>query len=303
GEEGDPVALENRCAHRFAPLHMGKKTAGGVQCPYHGLQYNHDGLCVHNPVGDGHIPAGTRVDTFPIVERHRILWIWMGDPSRADDAVIPDMSLIPAEGDGHQNLGNYLHVRANYLLEIDNLMDLSHVNFLHIGSLGHETMRVGEIEVTEDDRRIRADLWMPNTICAFGELEGQPSDQWQNMIWMPPSSMLLEFGTVLPGADPVQPPDQYAFHIVTPETERTTHYFFGTSGKYPDEQRDFADFYRQAQNRAFLEEDNPMIEAVDAEMNGEDFWTLRPAILPSDKAAIRVRRRLEKMCREEARAD
>jgi hypothetical protein len=61
-------------------------------------------------------------------------------------------------------------------------------------------------------------------------------------------------------------------------------------------------FIRNAQIHAFLTEDNPMIEAVDERMDGADFWSMRPAILPNDKAAIRVRRKLEKMCRDEVQA-
>lgn len=295
---GEPVALDDRCAHRFAPLSRGRKTSEGVECAYHGLKYDRTGRCVHNPVGDGHIPPNTRVRSYPIVERHRILWIWMGDSALADEDLIPDFGLIPAVGAGHDNIGNYLQVKANYLLEIDNLMDLSHVNFLHLGSLGNESMRIAQVRVTEAEGRIRADLWMPNTIGGFGEMSGQLCDQWINIVWMPPTSMLLEFGAVPPGKAPVQDPNQYAFHIVTPETDRTTHYFFGTSACFSDADAWKAEMVREAQIRAFLTEDNPMIEAVDAQMGDSDFWALRPAILPSDGAAIRVRRRIERMCRQ-----
>lgn len=299
-EDGDVVAFEDMCPHRFAPLSRGRKTATGVQCAYHGLCFDRTGACVHNPTGDGHIPAGTAVRSFPIVERHRMLWIWPGDPERADAGLIPDFGLVPESGSGHANIGNYLHVKANCLLEIDNLMDLSHVNFIHEGTLGNESMRSAEVKVIETEDAVRAELWMPGTVGGFGPMTGKMCDQWMNMVWMPPTSMILEFGAVPPGAAPAQDPHSIAFHIVTPETARTTHYFFGSSGVFDDEA--LMMFIRDAQQTAFLTEDNPMIEAVDERMQGAEFWSMRPAILPNDKAAIRVRRRLEKMCREETQA-
>jgi phenylpropionate dioxygenase-like ring-hydroxylating dioxygenase large terminal subunit len=298
-ENGEAVAMDDRCAHRFALLSRGRKTPSGIECAYHGLLFDHRGRCIRNPVGDGYIPPNTQVRSYPLTERHRMLWIWMGDPSLADQSLIPAFSLVPAQGAGHDNINNYLHVKANYLLEIDNLMDLSHVSFLHLGSLGNESMRSAQVRVTATESSIRADLWMPDTICGFGPMQGQPCDQWNNIVWMPPTSMLLEFGAVRPGEQPVQQPDQYAFHIVTPETERTTHYFFGTSGCYAETEAWKSALIREAQVRAFLTEDNPMIETVDAQMGDEDFWDLEPAILTSDKAAIRVRLRIKQMCRRE----
>ena len=80
GPEGEPVALEDRCAHRFIPLSMGQLCDGAasVECPYHGLRFGTDGACVLNPHGSGRIPATLAVRSYPVVERHTMLWIWMG---------------------------------------------------------------------------------------------------------------------------------------------------------------------------------------------------------------------------------
>jgi vanillate O-demethylase monooxygenase subunit len=301
--DGELVACEDRCPHRFAPLSMGHKTETGVECGYHGLHFNSRGQCDANPAGNGYIPPGAKVHVYPLVERHRIFWIWMGEPALADDSLIPDLSLVPPAGAGLQNLGNYLHVKGNCLLEIDNLMDLSHVNFLHVGSLGNETMRSAEVQVSEEDGKIRADLWMPGTTGGFGAMTGEPCDQWINIVWMAPTSMILEFGAVPPGVERVQDPHGFAFHIFTPETDGTTHYFFGSSGTFDESEEWKVKMIGDAQRRVFKEEDNPMIEAVEERMGGADFWSLKPAILPNDRAAIMVRRRLQKMCREEARQD
>ena len=278
---------------------MGQKTRHGIQCAYHGLEFDRRGICIHNPAGNGHIPANTSIRSYPVVERDRLLWIWMGDPTLADPASIPDLSLVPPAGQGQDNVDNYLHVKANYLLELDNLMDLSHVNFIHLGSLGHVSMRTGEVRVREQDGKVRADLFMPDTICGFGDIVGELCDQWINIVWQAPTAMILEFGVVRPGEARVQEKDHYAFHLITPETERTTHYFYGTSACFPEAEAWKAGKIREAQTRAFCDEDNPMIEAVQERMGDADFWSLRPAILPNDAAAIRVRRRIEQMCRRE----
>jgi len=298
-EDGSPVALHDRCPHRFAPLSMGKRLSDGIECLYHGLHFASSGACIANPGGRGQFPPNLGVRSFPLVERHRILWIWPGEADKADPELIPDLSRrMPAPG-GFENLGNYLHVKVNWLLETDNIMDLTHVSFLHDGSLGNASMRAGEITVNEKDGKVRAELVLPGTLCGYGPMQGEPCDQWMNVEWMAPATMILDFGAVPPGDPCIQSEDGYAFHIFTPETEGTTHYFFGSSGSYGEEEAWKADFIREAQRTVFAAEDNPMLEAIEQRMEGEEFWSLRPGILPSDAAAIRVRRRVAQMCRME----
>lgn len=301
-EDATPVAFDDRCPHRFAPLSLGKHYGDRIECGYHGLQFDRTGACIANPGGGGHFPPQTRVRAYPLVEKNRIVWIWPGDSDKADPATVPDLSLIPPTG-GYDNVDNYIHVKANWLLEIDNIMDLTHVSFLHDGSLGNSSMRSGEVKVSEKGRKIRADLWMPGTLCGFGPMKGELCDQWTNVEWMAPSVMVLDFGAVPPGQPPVQSPDGYAFHVFTPETERTTHYFFGSSGSYSQDEAGKAEMVRDLQKAVFATEDNPMVEGVDQRIGDADFWSLQPAILTSDAAAVRVRRRIAKMCREEQRGD
>ena len=86
--DGTAVAMLDRCPHRFAPLHMGKHLGDAVQCPYHGLQFGADGRCIANPHGP--VPGAARIRNFPVAERYSALWIWMGDPAKADpDSIVP----------------------------------------------------------------------------------------------------------------------------------------------------------------------------------------------------------------------
>ncbi len=88
--DGRAVAIGERCPHRFAPLHKGKLRDDCIECPYHGLRFDASGACVHNPHGDGAIPKAARVKAYPLVEQYGALWIWMGDPSLADESALID---------------------------------------------------------------------------------------------------------------------------------------------------------------------------------------------------------------------
>ena len=78
--DGNVAALQDRCPHRFAPLSMGKVLNGDrIQCPYHGLEFNSSGTCVLNPHGTKNIPPRARVRSYPVTEKHKAIWIWMGE--------------------------------------------------------------------------------------------------------------------------------------------------------------------------------------------------------------------------------
>ena len=78
--DGALHAFEDRCPHRQLPLSMGKIVGDALQCHYHGLRFDGSGKCVRVP-GQDHIPQNARVRTYPVVERYRWIWIWMGDPA------------------------------------------------------------------------------------------------------------------------------------------------------------------------------------------------------------------------------
>src|ERR1700674_1328648 len=88
--DGSVAAIEDRCAHRFAPLHLGKIVGGNrIQCAYHGLEFDDTGACVRNPHGAKNIPSRARLKSYPVIEKHKAVWIWMGGAS-ADAAKVPD---------------------------------------------------------------------------------------------------------------------------------------------------------------------------------------------------------------------
>jgi len=131
--DGAAVALENRCCHRHLPLSEGRLVGDTLECGYHGLAFGFDGKCVNVP-GRAAIPSDARVRSYPVIERYRWIWIWMGDPALADAAAIPDYHW----NDDPEWLayGDVYYVKDDCRLLIDNLMDLSHIQFLHASTLG-----------------------------------------------------------------------------------------------------------------------------------------------------------------------
>src|SRR6202012_3346140 len=92
--DGNVAALDDRCSHRFAPLHMGKVVHGDrVQCPYHGLEFAASGACVLNPHGAKNIPSRAHIRSYPVIEKHKAIWIWMGDRP-AGPAKVPYFSVL-----------------------------------------------------------------------------------------------------------------------------------------------------------------------------------------------------------------
>jgi phenylpropionate dioxygenase-like ring-hydroxylating dioxygenase large terminal subunit len=161
--DGAPVALEDRCCHRQAPLSMGKLVGNVVHCPYHGLQFDTTGKCVKVPSQDL-VPNNAKVRAYPVIEKNHWIWVWMGDPAKADPAKIEDFHWMddPAWRFG----GSYLHVDANYLLVVENLLDTTHLPFLHPNTLGTDTFARSEFDVKREGDRITVTRWVMNELPA-----------------------------------------------------------------------------------------------------------------------------------------
>jgi vanillate O-demethylase monooxygenase subunit len=308
-DAGRPQALFDRCPHRFAPLSMGKVCRDGtaVQCPYHGLEFGASGRCVHNPHGDGAIPKAAAVRAFPVVERASAIWIWMGDPTRADPERIPAFDYLDANqwavGTGTMT------VDGPYELEIDNILDLSHIEFMH-PLFASEAVRRAKVECVQDGdtvwskRFIRDDRHVPDFLYqAFNIAPGTPVDRWLDVRWNAPAIMALWAGGVAHGRPPAEGVVSQQAHCFTPESATRTHYFYSISfpralGPIAEE---LAAQNVQTLRGPFENEDKPMIEAVARRMGGADLWSLKPVLLPGDAAAVRARRLLQSMIEREAR--
>jgi phenylpropionate dioxygenase-like ring-hydroxylating dioxygenase large terminal subunit len=239
-KDGTPVALEDRCAHRRAPLSLGHLIDDQVQCVYHGLVYDCTGKCVRVP-GQKQVSETFGVRQYPVRERHKFIWIWMGDPALADDSKIPAFTLL--DDPSWATCADYFHVPANYMLIVDNLCDLSHVAYLHAGYTGNEPIgELAEVDTTHAEEPgnswVRGERWTydvvpAQTYATFGHYIGNV-DRWQKYEFRPPGIFEIDNGAAAAGSgvsknNPEGGKERWGFrvyHAITPESEKSSHYFW-----------------------------------------------------------------------------
>jgi len=306
-EDGSLAAMHDRCPHRFAPLHMGRRVGDEVSCLYHGLQFDCTGRCTHSPHGDGVPPPRAKVRTFPVVERYGFIWVWMGDAERADEALLPDFSLLPGPHPNGVGYG-YMHMKANYELIVDNVMDLSHVDHLHgplLNTAGKLSPQKPPVHETHDSVLVRWEWQQHPPMGLLAPFLPQPTDaaeQFVQVLWTAPASMALSVGAVQGSRNYDQGIVSWDFHILTPETETSTHYFFATRRNFLVDDAALNKAKLDGMIATFLAEDEPVIAAVQKEMGGRDFWSMKPALLSSDPAPAKARRRLQALIEAENQA-
>ena len=191
---GRPAALVDRCCHRSAPLSLGEVVPDGIQCGYHGLTFDNSGRCVAVP-GQSHIADSVRVQSYPVVEKNQFVWIWMGDAARADTSRIVD---FPYHDDHAHwpNKHDCYPIKANYMLMVDNLMDLTHLGYLHAKTVGGNPMAHvnAEMKTTHSATGLKFTRWMKNSVpppsyVKAAGFQGRV-DRWQEFEWVAPSSVL-----------------------------------------------------------------------------------------------------------------
>jgi vanillate O-demethylase monooxygenase subunit len=298
---GRPVALTDRCPHRFAPLSKGKLVEGTVQCPYHGLRFDTTGKCVHNYHGP--IPKAATVRAYPLIERYGMVWIWMGDPERADEAMLPDFGVFGGKS-GWAIVRGYLAVHANYQLVTDNLLDLSHGQFLHPFLTNPDASHRARFRTEK----------VGNTVWAYNDFPAEPitkmaqlmwrseskvGDRRAHMRWDAPSNLWLDVGVTECGRSPEEGLCMPAAHLLTPETERSTHYFWMTARNRMIEDEELGRTIQSRYDHAFRYEDEPMIAAIQERMGTTDLDSLNPIYMISDRAAGRARQVLASLIAEE----
>lgn len=308
--DGSPAMLEDRCPHRFAPLSRGRVVGNHLECGYHGLRFDATGACAANPHAKAGAPGyRATIRSYPVIERHGLIWFWPGDPSLADPGKLIELSFM-MQPERFSVVKGYLHVAGNYQLIADNLLDLSHAVYLHpefaIRSASQEaTLAATESRLERRERsifnyRLRTGLEAnQQTKALFGFPDG-PAITKSHMTWHPPGLLDFDLGTWAPGTaeeDGVLLPQA---HITTPETEFTTHYFFvnGRNRRLRDPVVDQA--LRDMFDTAFRGQDEPMIEAVQRKMGRiSDIQKLNPVLLATDGAPVAARRLLARLIEQE----
>lgn len=131
--DGEAVALADRCAHRAFPLSRGRLEGNTLVCGYHGFRYDTRGDCVEVPSAPA-CPKNIGVERYALVERGPLVWIWMGDAARADESLLREQAWL---GDAAwASSQGYFDLRSNYVSMHENLLDLTHLSFLHENTIG-----------------------------------------------------------------------------------------------------------------------------------------------------------------------
>src|SRR3954447_6383673 len=272
--EGHASALLDMCCHRGAPLHLGQVGAEGLVCGYHGLTFDRTGRCVRIP-GQDRIPERARVRSFPLVEQDAFIWIWMGDPAKADPALI-----VPYPW--HNDMRRWPHKHTTYhiagsaMLMVDNLMDLTHLGYVHASTIGGNPMT--HVEAKMDTVRTNLGLkftrWMRNSLPpptytrAVG-FQGR-IDRAQMFEFIAPGSILQlsaadEAGAYTDGLPPDSKLQFRLFHGLTPETDTTCFYFWSTANGFRPGDPAATEGLFQQTGAAFLE-DKAVVEAQQARL-------------------------------------
>jgi len=241
--DGGIVALEDRCCHRQAPLSAGRREGDCVRCGYHGLLFDGQGQCTEIP-GLERVPPHVRVRAYPVVVKNRWVFVWMGDVEQADPALLPDN--VSNDHPDWIHRPGYLHYDTNYLLICDNLLDFSHLSYVHEKTLGGST-RIAQArpQIEKLPQGIRVTRHVPDVPppAYYRRMREFTTnlDRWFIYDFLLPGTLLMHSGGRPTGAgsspgapgDPTQPTaDSVNLHscqTLTPETEHSTHYFFQQS--------------------------------------------------------------------------
>jgi len=232
-ENGEVTALHDRCCHRGAPLSRGRREGDSVRCLYHGLRFAPDGACVEIPA-QPRVPPQVRVRRFPVVERDRWVWIWMGEPARADPALIPATPWLNDPAWRYEP--GYLHYPVEHLLIADNLLDFSHLPFVHPTTLGGAEAYAGVLPKVELlERGVRVTRWLLDQPPApyVSQIRDWPGnvDRWNIYDFLLPGVLLMDSGsaptgTGAPEGHRIDACEFRGCQAITPETAQSTHYFF-----------------------------------------------------------------------------
>jgi phenylpropionate dioxygenase-like ring-hydroxylating dioxygenase large terminal subunit len=303
--DGTVVALHDRCPHRFVPLSAGKVEGDGIACGYHGLRFDAFGVCVHNPHGTGRITPDMTVRSYACAERYGFVWVWMGAVASANLDAIPDYSPLIDET-RFTVIRGYIHVAANYELISDNLLDLSHVQYLHPDLARTEGLDSFRSEVVKEGTTVTAFLWKHNCSPSrfqrlFWDSPSTVGDSRAHMRWDAPANLYLDTGITEVDASVEEGVCLPSAHLVTPETEYTSHYFWALGRNVKRDDPALQALLLEAGNRIFNDEDKPMIEMQQAQMGrNTDLRGSGAILLSADAAAMRARATLHQLIAREA---
>jgi vanillate O-demethylase monooxygenase subunit len=302
-KDGHVVALDDKCPHRYTPLSKGALIGDTLRCGYHGLCFNTKGKCIAIP-GQDHIPSKAYVKAYPVLERYKLVWIWMGDPEKAHPELIPDVhwmddpEWVPSEG--------YHRVEANYKLLNDNLLDLSHETYVHTRTIGDEAVAESPVTMRVEENAVYVDKDMkacnpPPFYQYLAKISAKDKvDRWQRTVYQPPGYIVIDVGVQplepVPGSVRVE---GRVIDLITPETSTTSHYFWAFARNFRLDELAVTEFLRENVRHTF-DEDKDMLEAQQRNIGADTEPQFQVAV-KADAGPTRARRLLASMIEAESR--
>ena len=306
-QDGKVGALEDRCCHRGTPLTLGKCVQQGIECGYHGLVFDTAGRCVSIP-GQARIPDEAKVRSYPVVEKDEFVWIWTGEAARADVSQIIDYPFHNDYAKWPHKHAVY-HIQANHMLMVDNLMDLTHLGYVHTSTIGGNPLAHVEakMKITRKDTGLHYIRWLldsvppPTYVKAVG-FKGK-IDRWQEFEFIAPSCIIQDTGALDAGTgayDQGKREGGFAlriFHGLTPETETSCFYFWSTANGYRQDEPAATEQLYQQIDTAFTE-DKRVVEAQQARLS--ELGEAGLVDIQTDAARLHMRRVVERKLAEDA---
>jgi phenylpropionate dioxygenase-like ring-hydroxylating dioxygenase large terminal subunit len=299
--EGRAVALDDRCAHRSFPLSSGRLDGDTLVCGYHGFRYDAAGDCIGIP-SQPKCPRGIGVRSYPLIERGPLVWIWMGEPQRAREAAIPGLPWLASPGWACSQ--GYFALPASYVSLHENLLDLTHLSFLHANSFGTADYALApyETRLEEGHFTVLRSVVPTRLPPVWAEPTGIRGDTAARIARSEFISPGLHVVTVDFYDSALAPEARTAFqirtaHIPTPETQTSTHYFIVHGRDFALERPQVTQFMHEQLFKAFQEDVGGLsaIERTVAEA-GEETFEISVA---SDAAAVAMRKYLKRRADEE----
>lgn len=296
--DGLVAVLEDACPHRLAPLSLGTLRGDAVECGYHGLTFDCSGKCVSAPGMPR--PPSAKVRSFPAAESMGMVWVWMGDPTKADRTQVfhlpeyddPQFSVV--EGDA-------LPVRTNYLNLADNLCDPTHVVYVHkttLASAGREETRV---QNERQGNKVITWRWVIDgplipVFEGLKDFDGANVDRWHYYHYHAPCIAIIDFGSARTGTgapegnreDCIQ---MFACHFITPIDQHSCMQHWLCLKNSPADPE--VDARLLSNLRLAFNEDKQMLEAIQRNEDKPREW--KRVNLALDASSIKMRRIVEEM--------
>lgn len=300
-EAGKAVAMEDRCVHRSFPLSRSWLQGDTIVCAYHGFRYDEQGNLIETP-SQKVCPRGVGNRAYPLVQKGPLLWIWMGDPALADESSIPHQAW--SENPDWECSSGYFHHPGNYISMHENLLDLTHLQFLHANTIGTPDYASApfELDLKQEGYYKLVRSVMPTTLSpVWSETTGISGPTAARIVtseFLSPGLHRVSvtfYDTALPEATrPVF--HIHTAHILTPETDHSMHYHIIHGRDFAQEDTALGDFMHEQLFAAFNEDVEGLgaLEAVIDDIDESHYEISVGSDAPAVAMRVYIKRRAER---------